>query len=301
VLPNPSPLVTGAVLAVIFLLLGAIMLSLGVLFKWATRRRLQFNAPRFVLRNAAVTVLGGLGIVIGIVALATLVPNSMVPWVVVPLLAAAFPLFDMAIKPRLLFSRSVDADNLSHDLDTISQWVSETAPSRLGRIRMAVIPGDLLNAFATGIGWPGRWILLGGGLVRHLNASQLRSVVAHELAHQIRRDVPKLIALATVSSIGYLVILRLGIIPLYNAERYIVATMLGGVSAGILLGLTPGLIMQRIELATDKLGAKLTGDPEAACSALTLMASLSRQSIDQGSLTHPPISKRIEALRAAAK
>lgn len=110
-----------------------------------------------------------------------------------------------------------------------------------------------------------------------------------------------MIALAVVSGISYIVIVRLGIIPLYDAGRYIVATMLGGISGGILLGLTPGLIMQRIELATDRLGVKLTGDPEAACSALTLMASLHRQSIDQGNLTHPPVSKRIEAIRATKK
>ena len=288
-------------IGIVFLLFSAIMGSPAVLFKWATRRRLQFNAPGFVLRNAAVTILVFLGAGLGVVALATFVPNSIGSWIGLTVLLAAFPLFEMTVKPRLLFPKSVETDHLSHDLDAIKQWISQNAPPRLGRIRMAVIPGDLINAFATGAAWPARWILLGGRLVRHMNASQLRSVVAHELAHQIRRDVPKLIALAVVTGISYVVILRLGIIPLYNAGRYIVASILGGIAGGILLGLTPGLITQRIELATDRLGAKLTGDPEAACSALTLLASLSRQSIDQGSLTHPPISKRIEAIRATKK
>ena len=301
VLPDPSPLLIGILIGGVFLLFHAILSSMVVLFRWATRRRLQLNAPRFVLRNAAVTGLVYLVAGLGIVGLATVLPNSSALWVGIPVVVAAFPLFEIAVKPWLLFPKSIEPDHFSHNLDAIKQWVRQTAPLQLGRIRMAVIPGDLVNAFATGTAWTGRWIVLGGGLVRHMNASQLRSVAAHELAHLIRRDVPKLIVLAVVAGVCHVVILKLGVFPLYDAGRYFTASMLGGLSAAFLLGVTPGLITQRIELATDRLGARLTGDPEAACSALVLLASLNRLPIDQGSLTHPPVRKRLEAIRAATK
>ncbi len=113
--------------------------------------------------------------------------------------------------------------------------------------------------------------------------------------------MPTLVVLALVAGVCHVVILKLGVLPLYDAGRYFTASMLGGLSTAFLLGVTPGLITQRIELATDRLGAKLTGDPEAACSALVLLASLNRRSIDQGSLTHPPVRKRLEAIRATTK
>ncbi len=301
VLPNPSPLLLGTLIGVVFLLFHAILGSMVVLFRWATRRRLQLNAPRFALRSAAATGLGYLVAGLGIVALATVLPNSIALWVGIPIVVAAFPLFEIAVKPWLLFSKSIEPDHFSHNLDAIKQWVRQTAPLPLGRIRMAVIPGDLVNACATGTAWTGRWILFGGGLVRHMNASQLRSVAAHELAHLIRHDVRKLVVLAMVAGVCHVVILKLGVFPLYDAGRYFTASMLGGLSGAFLLGVAPGLITQHIELATDRLGAKLTGDPEAACSALVLLASLNRRSIDQGSLTHPPIRKRLKAIRATTK
>ncbi len=73
---------------------------------------------------------------------------------------------------------------------------------------------------------------------------------------------------------------------------------MGGVMGGAIAVWLPGLIVQRIELATDRLGVKLTGDPDASCAALVRLAESVGRRMDRGTVTHPSMNERIAAIRA---
>jgi heat shock protein HtpX len=298
--PDPPLLVFGTILGVIIFLMHGILRSQVILFRWGTRRPLQLNTPAFVLRDAALGLLGYVTLGTILVALANVIPNELPAIVIIPFVVALFPLYELSVKPRLVFPRSFEVGDGEGRLSDIVAWIRQTALRRsLGRVRVALIPGDTINAYATGMGWSGRWILLGEGLVRHMDQAQLRWIAAHELAHTIRRDVPKLLVSAIATGSLHTLILVYTVFPLYDAGRAFAASMLAGMSGAVVLGVLPGLVMRRIELATDRLGVQLAGDPDAACSALHRLAEVTKHPPTQGSLTHPPVRQRVEAIRAA--
>jgi Zn-dependent protease with chaperone function len=298
---RPPRLVVGMLIGVAFFLIPVIVQCMLVLVRWGTRRPLQLNSPGYVLRNAALTLLGAVAVGIVITYMETIVPSTISPILLIPFVVALFPLYQHSVKPRLVFPRSFEIRDTRGALADLVTWIRKTASvRRLGRIRVALIPGNTINAYATGMGWSGRWILLGEGLVKLMTPGELRWIAAHELAHLIRHDVPKLILGAIVTGSLHALILIYTVFPLYDAGQYFAGTMLGGVSGGLVLGALPGMFTRRIELATDQLGVRLVGDPEAACSALVRLADVTKQPPGRGSLTHPPIRQRIEAIRGDA-
>ncbi|MCZ6918817.1 MAG: M48 family metalloprotease [Gemmatimonadetes bacterium] len=296
---DPPTLVVGLVVGTVFFLFIAIMSATYPLFAWATRRRALQVTPRFLARQVAVNLGVWLGIGVGIVFFAGALPDGWAPWVSIPVVMVAFPLAEHVIKPGLLFPRSVDLAGYRERFPEIEDWTRETAASHhLGRVRLAVIPGELKNAFATGTALSGRWILLGEGLLELMGPRQLRSIVAHEMAHLIRRDVPRMVMIAAVFGSAYAAVNRTLVFPLFDQGNFAWGLLVGGVVGGVVVAWLPGFFVQRIELATDQLGAKLTGDPDASCAALVRLAKSVGRRMDRGTVTHPSMNKRIAAIRA---
>jgi Zn-dependent protease with chaperone function len=300
--PDPPPVMMGLIIGAMFFLLFAILSTTYPLFAWAMRRRVLEVVPRFLIRSSAVNLAVWLGLGMGLVFLSGVLPEGWAVWVVIPLFMTAFPLAEHVIKPGLLFPRSVDLAGYADRFPEIEDWVTQaSARHRLGRVRLAVVPGSLKNAFATGTALSGRWILLGQGLLELMGPRQLRSIVAHELAHLIRRDVPRTVAIAAVVGSAYAAVNRTLVFPLFDRGNFAWGLLLGGVLGGVVLVWLPGLLVQRIELATDRLGAKLTGDADASCAALARLAKSIGRPLDRSTITHPSMNARIAAIRAATK
>ena len=191
--------------------------------------------------------------------------------------------------------------------------------------RVFLSPDPQPNAFATGRNERHAVVCVTAGLLNHLDRSEVRGVLAHELAHIRHRDI-------LIGSVAAAV--ATGISAIANMAMF--AGLFGGSSddddahnpvAMLLLAfLAPmaATIMQMAlsrsrEYEADRLGAELLGDPRPLASALTRIDALARRtpmdvspaqatayivnpltgrhvSFARLFLTHPPTEERVARL-----
>ena len=158
------------------------------------------------------------------------------------------------------------------------------ALANMPKPRLAIAPSPMLNAFATGRNQKTAVLVVTTGLLNNpdLNDSELEAVLAHELSHVAHKDV----AVMTIASF-------LGIIAGLLVRFAFYSELFGGGGRGrggnnnnggalpvILIVLVVGMVTYAIsfllirllsryrELAADRSGALLTGQPSALASAL---------------------------------
>ncbi|HYA57817.1 MAG TPA: zinc metalloprotease HtpX [Thermoplasmata archaeon] len=208
----------------------------------------------------------------------------------------------------------------------LAKIVNELAPTfGLVAPRIAIVPTQTPNAFATGRDERHAVVAATEGILTMLNDRELKGVLAHELAHVRDRDVLVMTFAATLA----------GAIS-YAAQIVFFSMLFGGgnsrgnvnpilllvaiVTAPIAALLIQLAISRSREYRADEVGAHTLGDPEALASALgKLEAANQRHPINVGSpaqsslyivnpfrgasfasvfSTHPPTPERIRRLRA---
>ncbi len=219
--------------------------------------------------------------------------------------------------------------NQSPELFRIIENLCITAGLPLPRIYL--IPGDQINAFATGRNPQHAAVAVTEGALRKLNKTELEGVLAHEMSHIGNRDI-------LVSTVA---VVLAGVISLL-ADYFIRASFFGhrdddegrgsspimlvlGIAAAILAPIAATLIQLAIsrkrEFLADASGALMTRYPEGLASALekiandeaelpgasTATAHLYLSSPFKGDeqtswsaklfMTHPPLEERIKILR----
>ena len=184
------------------------------------------------------------------------------------------------------------------------------------------------NAFATGRNPEHAAVAATTGIIRALSASELRGVMAHELAHVKHRDILLSTISATMAgAIGMLA--NFGMMFGGRSSDGRPANPLAGILVAILAPLAASLIQMAIsrarEFEADRGGAEISGDPAALASALdkihryaqgTPMAAAERHPetaqmmimnpLSAGGLrglfsTHPPTEERVAALLLMAR
>lgn len=189
--------------------------------------------------------------------------------------------------------------------------------------RVAVIPEDAPNAFATGRDPEHAVVAATEGLLRILDRDELAAVMAHELAHVHNRDT--LISTVAATLVGALTMLaRFGLYfgsgrdrdthPVAALVMVIVAPL-----AGMLLQMA---VSRSREFGADAFGARLSGQPMALARALVKLEQIAaRHPLDVnpatshlfivnplgrlGGLTrlfrtHPTTEERVERLKQLA-
>jgi STE24 endopeptidase len=162
------------------------------------------------------------------------------------------------------------------------------------------------NAALTGIGNTRR-IILGDTLINEFTADEIEAVLAHELGHQVHRDIPVLIAFGTLSTL-------VGFYLASLAMDWAVATFhfagVGDVAAFPALALVLGLygfITSPIDNAmsrwrermADEYALSATGKHEAFASAFIRLANQNLGEVDPEKwvvfmfYSHPPLAERI--------
>lgn len=194
--------------------------------------------------------------------------------------------------------------------------------------KLYVIPQAAPNAFATGRNPQHASVAVTAGLLELMNDEELEGVIAHELSHVRNYDILTTSVAATlagaitwIAEMGRWAMIFGGYGGNDREERGG-----GGLSAVLMLFLAPvaALLMQlmisrRREYAADETGARMVGHPyglmkaleklgaynkripmnvSPATSSLFIVAPLSAgQAMMSLFSTHPPLEKRIEALR----
>ena len=205
------------------------------------------------------------------------------------------------------------------------------AMADLPKPRLAVIPTDMPNAFATGRNPKNSVVAVTEGLWNRLSKPEIESVLAHELSHIGNRDV----AIMTVSSFFAMVaalLMRMGMFGgMFGGGRrdsgppvwlimFVVSMITYVISYVLIL-----MISRYREYAADRGAAIITGAPENLMSALQRIASNItqipqrdlrevqglnaffivptnvRSSFAEMFMTHPPLEKRLARLAEIAR
>ena len=243
---------------------------------------------------------GGVGFVGAGAVVFAMVPlgGTAFSFLVVPLAACLVPLYETWLSPWLQSWRSRRLGDTPHA--ELEAWLAELANDRpVPRFRVRVQEGQEHNAHATG-GVFRNLVLVGGGLVAGMTTPQLQAVLAHEIAHVIRRDVQKLLAAIVIGATCHATVLVHLVNPNLDHANAM-APVLGMAYAGFVAPLAyiviPGLVSRRLEYGADRLAAELLGDPEQMMGALDRLCELRDIPRDKKSLTHPTANDRIDALR----
>jgi heat shock protein HtpX len=205
------------------------------------------------------------------------------------------------------------------------------AMADLQKPRVAVIPSDVPNAFATGRNPKHAAVAVTEGLWKRLEPREIEGVLAHELSHVGNRDV----AIMTIAGFFSMVASYVAQMAMWSGmfsggDRrdggtpvYLIVMVVGILTYVISYVLILALSRYR-EFAADRGAALITGAPENLMSALQKIASNMtripqrdlremqgmnafyivptnwKQSAGQLFLTHPPLEKRLERLAAIA-
>ena len=199
--------------------------------------------------------------------------------------------------------------------------------------RIYIAPTESPNAFATGRNERHAAVCCTQGILRILNARELRGVLGHELMHVYNRDI----LTSAIASAMATVITYLGYSLMYfgggnsrsrdNASGGLglIGVLLSMVLAPIGASLIQMAISRTREYDADEDGSRLTGDPEALASALNkitataqavpLVKTAGTQSVSSMMIanpfstrgfsrlfsTHPPTDERISRLMMMAQ
>ena len=162
------------------------------------------------------------------------------------------------------------------------------------------------NAAVTGLGNTRR-ILLGDTLIDEFSPDEIETILAHELAHQVHRDIPIGILVESVITLGglFLVaqVLDWSVTALgFNSISDVAAMPLFGLVMGlyglIIMPLGNAFSRQR-ERRADEYALKMTGNGTAYASALTRLANQNLAEADPETwveillYSHPALNKRI--------
>jgi STE24 endopeptidase len=163
------------------------------------------------------------------------------------------------------------------------------------------------NAALTGIG-NSRRIVLGDTLINEFTHDEIESVLAHELGHQVHKDIPILIAFSTLMTLAGLYLASLA---LNWAAGYFSFSSPGDIAGlpalGIVIGAF-GLVTQPLgnlvsrwrERLADEYSLQSTGKPEAFASAFVRLANQNLGEVDPEKWVvvmfydHPPLGERIK-------
>jgi heat shock protein HtpX len=186
--------------------------------------------------------------------------------------------------------------------------------------RLYMIPASQPNAFATGRNPRHAAVAVTQGITQLLSESELRGVLAHELAHVRNRDILIQTVAAAIGGaitwIGYMLLFMGG-------DDDSPVGMIGAVAMVLLAPIAAGIIQMSIsrqrEYAADATGARISGSSNALADALErLQAGAQAMPMQVNSAaeplyivkpfsghgmaslfsTHPPIEERVRRLRA---
>lgn len=188
--------------------------------------------------------------------------------------------------------------------------------------KVAILPMEIPNAFATGRNEDNAVVAVSNGLLRILNEDELKGVISHEIAHIKNRDMLVMSIAATLAGAVTFMARMVWWQMLFSRRRmnpiFLVTMILAPIGAIII----KMAISRKREYHADEEGAKISKNPNALADALEKLEvanrknPLKKQNPATASLfivnpftksafvklfsTHPPIEERVKNLREMA-
>lgn len=208
--------------------------------------------------------------------------------------------------------------------DPESQWLvsrvrAHAEAAGIGMPEVAIFPADEPNAFATGARRDSALVAVSTGLLRNMRRNEIDAVLGHEIAHIANGDMITLTLIQGVVNTFVVFLSRVvghivDRVILKNERGHGMGYMLSSLVAQILLGILASMIVswfsRRREFRADAGGAQYAGTENMVAALERLKGGtapmpdgMAAFGIGGGGIwelfsTHPPLDKRIAALRA---
>ena len=209
-------------------------------------------------------------------------------------------------------------------LDTVAELAQEAG---IKMPEVGIFPSEAPNAFATGWNRNDALVAVSAGMLRNFPANEIRAVMAHEIGHVANGDM---VTLTLIQGVVNTFVMFLARIIGHTVDRVVFKTERGygigyfvvTIVAEMVLGLLASMIVFRFsrwrEYRADAAGARLAGRGDMIAALQRLQGKQDVPNDLPGELTafgiseqlkqglgalfssHPPLQKRIEALRNAA-
>ncbi len=166
-------------------------------------------------------------------------------------------------------------------LHQIINEISEEA--KIPKPRVFIVPTNTSNAFATGRNPKHSAVAVTSGILELLTESELKGVLAHEIAHIKNRDILISTIAATIAGVISFVAFMARWAALFGGlggrdnGRGILELLVLAILAPILALIIRLAISRSREYLADETGAKLIKDPEALASALKKLENSAKQ------------------------
>lgn len=279
----------------------------------------------FLMTNIAIMVV--LGIVASIVMPLLGLDQQGLPALLV--LCAIFGMGGSFISLALskwMAKRATGAQVIEQPANPVERWLVETVQRQaqaagIGMPEVAIFPSPEINAFATGMSRNNALVAVSSGLLQGMNRDEAEAVLGHEISHIANGDMITLTLIQGVVNTFVMFFARIAASIVSSAVAknesmkhvvFIVATMVFQIVFGILASVIVMWFSRQREYRADAGGASLAGKQKMVAALERLMRSHEESRLD-GQLTafgihgqtkmselfmsHPPLEKRIEALR----
>lgn len=281
----------------------------------------------FLLTNLAVLMLAGI-----VMSLLGVNPAQMSGLLVMAAIFGFGGSFISLLLSKFMAKRSTGAQVITEPRTPTERWLLETVRRQaqaagIGMPEVAVYEGPEINAFATGANRNNALVAVSTGLLQNMDQDEAEAVLGHEIAHVANGNMVTMALLQGVLNTFVIVLARVvgGIIDSAlsgNREGgrgfayYIIVFALEMVF-GLFATMIAMWFSRRREFRADAGGAQLAGRSK-------MIAALERLSLNHGQntlpsqvqafgisggvgeglrrlfLSHPPLTERIAALRAAS-
>ncbi|WP_424357603.1 zinc metalloprotease HtpX [Methanocella sp. MCL-LM] len=199
------------------------------------------------------------------------------------------------------------------------------AEADIPKPKVAIMPTDVPNAFATGRSHRKSVIAVTNGLMQRLDPEEVKAVLAHELSHVKNRDVAVMTLASFISTVAYFIMTSFMFGGgAYGRDRRGAGSMVLVYVAALIVYFVSLLLVRLLsryrELAADRGSAIITGRPRTLITALTkisgqmqripkkdlraeqgmnqffIIPAISGRSIAELFSTHPSLERRIREL-----
>jgi len=233
---------------------------------------------------------------------------------------------------KWMAKRSTGAVVIENPRDPTERWLVDTVRRQaeqagIGMPEVAIYDAPEINAFATGMNRNAALVAVSTGLLRSMTRDEAEAVLAHEVSHVANGDM---ITLSLIQGVVNTFVIFLSRVVGYVVDRVIlknerghgigffVSTMIAEVVLGLLASIIVMWFSRLREFRADAGGAQLAGRHKMIAALERLKAAHEPSSLPDGMqafgiagggsgglrallISHPPLEKRIAALRAAGQ
>ncbi|SFN47603.1 heat shock protein HtpX [Izhakiella capsodis] len=284
----------------------------------------------FLLTNLGVMV------VFGLILSLTGIQRSSIPALMI--MAGLFGFggaFVSLLMSKWMALRSVGGEVIEQPRNETERWLMETISrqaqqARIGMPQVAIYHAPDINAFATGARRNASLVAVSTGLLQNMSREEAEAVLAHEVSHIANGDMVTMTLIQGVVNTFVIFLSRIvaQVVASFvsgnrdNEENnsgnplvYFVVSMVLEIVFGIIASIITMWFSRHREFHADAGSAKLVGrekmiaalqrlktsyEPQESNSMMAFCINGKSKTFSEMFMSHPPLDKRIEALRSGA-